>query len=172
LLATRKYRLNFKGASNEALVAYSDSDWAQDPTNRKSVTGNYVTLAKGCVSWLNRKQKTVAASSTEAEYMALSDCSKQLVWIHQLLTEIGFIIPSPYLNGDNEGSIFWASNPVQERRSKHIDIRYHIIHEYIEDNKVVLLYIPGDKNPADIFTKNLDRIKFEQIRSLLGMEFF
>jgi hypothetical protein len=115
LLSICKYRLNFKGASNEALVAYSDSDWAQDPTNRKSVTGNYVTLAKGCVSWLSHKQKTVAASSTEAEYMVLSDCSKQLVWIHQLLTEIGFNIPSPYLNSDNEGSIFWASNPVQER---------------------------------------------------------
>ncbi|KAF7761821.1 hypothetical protein Agabi119p4_9813 [Agaricus bisporus var. burnettii] len=122
LLGSRHYRLKFHGASNEALVAYSDSDWAQDPTNRKSVTGNYVTIAKGCVSWLSRKQKTVASSSTEAEYMALSDCSKQLVWMSQLLKEIGFDLPSPYLNADNEGSIFWASNPVQERRSKHIDI--------------------------------------------------
>ena len=172
LLGSRRYRLKFDGKSNEAIVAYSDSDWGQDPINRKSVTGNYVTLATGCVSWLSRRQKTVASSSTEAEYMALSDCSRQLVWMHQLLSEIGFKIPPPYLNADNEGSIFWGSNPVQEKRSKHIDIRYHVVREYVEEKKIVLLHIAGDVNPADIFTKNLDRTKFEQIRSLLGMEFF
>jgi hypothetical protein len=172
LLATRKYRLVFDGTSNEALVAYSDCDWAQDPTDRKSVTGNYVTLARGCVSWLSRKQKTITASSTEAEYYALSDCSKQLVWMHQLLSEIGFNCPTPQLYGDNEGSIFWASNPVAEKRSKHVDVKVHIIRQYIEDKKIELFHIDGTKNPADIFTKNLERIKFERVRSLLGMEFF
>jgi hypothetical protein len=172
LLATRKYRMVFDGLSNEAIVAYSDSDWAQDSTDRKSVTGNYVTLASGCVSWLSRRQKTVAASSTEAEYMALSDCSKQLVWMHQLLLEIGLGCPTPHLIGDNQGSIFWASNPVQEKRSKHIDVKYHIIRQYVEDKKIDLFWVDGTKNPADIFTKNLDKTKFERIRSLLGMEFF
>jgi hypothetical protein len=163
LLSTRQYQLQFNGASNESIIAYSDSDWAQDPVDRKSITGNYVTLAQGCVSWLSRKQETIAASSTEAEYMALTDCSKQLVWMHQLLKEIGFDIEPPYLNGDNEGSIFWGSNPVQERHSKHVDICHHIICEYVEEEKIKLFYISGKKNPADIFMKNLDQQKFEQI---------
>jgi hypothetical protein len=172
LLVMQKYCLEFNGASNQALVAYSDSDWAQDPIDCKSVTGNYVTLTSGCVSWLSRKQKTVAASSTEAEYMALSDCSKQLIWMHQLLSEVGFDIPAPQLSGDNEGSIFWASNPVQEKRSKHINVKAHIICQYVEEKKINLYWIEGTKNPADIFSKNLDQIKFEHIRSLLGMQFF
>jgi hypothetical protein len=75
LNGTKPMVLEFNGDSNQAVVAYSDSDWACDPHDRKSVTGNFCTLAQGPVSWLSRKQKTIALSSTEAKYMALSDCS-------------------------------------------------------------------------------------------------
>jgi len=127
-------------------------------------------LAQGITSWSSRKQKSVALFSTEAEYMALSDCSCQLVWTSNLLSEIGFDIPVPYLYGDNLGSLFWNINPVQEKRSKHIDIWYHYVRDAIEDNKIKPYHIDGARNPADILTKNLGQILFYQFRPLFGLE--
>jgi hypothetical protein len=84
-------------------------------------------MAKGLISWTSHAQKTVALSSTEAEYMVLSDCSRQVVWMHTLLGELDYKLIAIPICGDNQGSIFIASNPVTEKRSKHIDIRYHYI---------------------------------------------
>jgi len=122
LLATRRYRLVYNRLSNKSLVAYFDSDWGQDHKHCKSTTSYFTMLAQGITSWLNRKQKSVALSSTEAKYIVLSDCSCQLVWTSNLLCEIGFDIPVPHLYSDNLGSLFLNTNPVQEKRSKHIDI--------------------------------------------------
>jgi len=76
LLATRRYQLVYNRSSNKSLVAYSDSDWSQDHEHCKSTTGYFTILAQGITSWLSCKQKSVALSSTEAEYIALSDCSR------------------------------------------------------------------------------------------------
>jgi len=127
-------------------------------------------LAQGITSWLSHKQKSVAFSSTEAKYIILSDYSRQLVWISNLLSEIGFDIPVPHLYSDNLGLLFWSTNPVQEKRSKHIDIRYHYVRDVIENNKIKPYHIDGARNPADILTKNLGQILFHQFHSLLGLE--
>ena len=76
------------------------------------------------------------------------------------------------LNGDNQGAIFIASNPVQEKCIKHMDIHYHFIHQVVKEGKVVLYYIEGDKNPIDMFTKNLGHLKFLHFRGQLGLEFY
>jgi len=112
LLATHRYWLVYNGLSNESLVAYSDSDWDQDHKYYKSTTGYFTMLAQGTTSWLSHKQKSVALFSTEAKYIVLSDCSYQLVWISNLLSEIGFDTSVPHLYGDNLGSLFWSTNPV------------------------------------------------------------
>ena len=119
---TKSYHLKFDGSLNEGIITYSDSDWAGNKESQKSITGNFVTCAQGPVSWVSRKQKTVALSSMEAEYMALSDCSHQLIWIKQLLKESQFNSDIPILHGDNQGSFFWSENAVMEKHSKHIDI--------------------------------------------------
>ena len=152
------------------LVTYSDSDWGQDHEHRKSTTGYFTMLAQGITSWLSYKQKSVAFSSTEAEYIALSDCSHQLVWTSNLLCKIGFDIPVPHLYGDNLGSLFWSTKPVQEKRSKYIDIWYNYVRDAIEDDKIKLYHIDGARNPADILTKNLGQILFHQFCPLLGLE--
>src|SRR5258705_6915469 len=115
-------KIIYDGQNQEGFIAYADADWASDPINRKSVTGNIIKLAGGAVSWVSRKQKTVALSSTEAEYMCLSDTTRQIVWIESLFKELNFDIKEIALCGDNQGAIFLASNPAQEHRSKHIDI--------------------------------------------------
>ena len=155
LLVTHRYWLVYNRLSNELLVAYSDSDWGQDHEHCKSTTSYFTMLAQGITSLLSRKQKSVALSSTEAEYMVLSDYSRQLIWTSNLLCEIGFDIPVPHLYGDNLGSLFWSTNLVQEKRSKHIDIRYHYVRNTIENDKIKPYHINGARNPADILTKNL-----------------
>ena len=115
LLATHRYWLVYNGLSNELLVAYSNSDWGQDYEYHKSTTSYFTMLAQGITSWLSHKQKSVALSSTEAKYMVLSDCSRQLIQTSNLLSEIGFDIPVPHLYGGNLRSLFWSTNPVQEK---------------------------------------------------------
>ena len=172
LVGTKDYALVYNGKSGDGIIACTDSDWAADPIKRRSVTGYFLKMAGGIFSWQSRAQKTVALSSTEAEYMALSDCSRQVVWIKSLLEEIGYKLNAIPICGDNQGSIFIASNPVQERRSKHIDIRYHYIREVVAQGKVELFFIDGNDNPADMFTKNLGHVKFHKFRNMLGLEFY
>lgn len=171
LIGTRSYSLVYDGASGLGLTACSDSDWANDPDMRRSVTGYFLKLANGIFSWTSRRQRTVALASTEAEYMAVSDCSRQVVWIRSLLSELGYKLGPIPICADNQGSLFIAGNPVTERRSKHIDIRYHYIRECIAMKKVEVFFIEGSENPADMFTKNLGWVKFEKFRALLGLHF-
>ena len=119
LIGTSNYALVYDGPSDGGLMAYADSDWASDLTNRKSTTGYMVKLAGAIFSWNLRAQKTIALLSTKAEYISLSDTSKQLIWIKNLLSELGTTLSPIPLMGDNQGSIFLASNPVQK---KHINI--------------------------------------------------
>lgn len=173
MLGTKTYSLTYDGDSKDSqLIAYADSDWASDPSSRRSQTGYFLRLANGIISWTSRVQKTIALSSTEAEYMALSDCSRQVIWIKNLLGEIGYKLGPLPICGDNQGSIFMAQNPVTEKRSKHINIRYHYIREVVEQQLVNLFYIPGDDNPADMFTKNLGHVKFLKFRPQLGLRFY
>ena len=103
--------------------------------------------------------------------MAISDCSKQAIWIKALLSEIGIWLKSVLIYGDNQGSIFMASNPVQESCSKHIDIQYHFIHDHVSAKDVELMFVPGEMNPTDMFTKNLAKVKFAKFREELGLDF-
>ena len=107
----------------------------------------------------------------EAEYMAISDCSRQAIWIKTLIKELRIKIRSILIYGDNQGSIFIASNAVQESCTKHINIRYHYICKLVVAKKVELQFVPGEMNPANMFTKNLQKIKFTQFQNQLGLEF-
>ena len=113
LVGTQNYLLKYSHKGS-GLGAYTDSDWAADKIMRRSVTGFFFMLAGGSISWRSHVQKTVALSSTEAEYMAISDCSRQAIWIKTLLAELGILLHAVPIYGDNQGSIFIASNPVQE----------------------------------------------------------
>ena len=172
LLGTSKYTLAYDGKGGGGLIGFADSEGASDPITRKSTTGYLVKLANGVFCWNSRVQKSIVLSSTEAEYMSLSDTCRQLVWIHSLFEELGITLNPIPLCGDNQGSIFLASNLVQEKRIKHIDLRYHYIREVICEKKIELFFLEGAENPADLFTKNLGRIKFQKFREQLGLEFY
>ena len=172
LVGTRDYSLLYNGTTGKGIIACTDSDWAQDVNTAHSQTGFYLKMADGVFLWNSHLQKTTAVSSTEAEYMALSDCSRQCVWIHEMMGELGYKLKPIPICGDNQGSLFIAQNPVTEKRSKHIRVKYHFIRDAVLVHKLVeLFYIPGTDNPADMFTKNLGRVKFREFRSQLGLEF-
>jgi hypothetical protein len=117
-------------------------------------------LGEALISWRSYKQRSVATSTTEAEYMALSDASRQLIWlrnaIHKLerKPKLSFI-----LHGDNNGSLSLVKNPVFHKRSKHIDLHFHFVRERYEDKLFELEYISTNENVADLFTKGLDKGK-------------
>jgi hypothetical protein len=172
LVGTRSYSLVFKHAPGKGLATYTDSDWTSDPITRWSVTGYFFQLAGGRITWQSRAQTTVAHSLTEAEYMALSDCSCQVSWICNIFLELGMQLGPIPIYADNQGSIFIGSNPVQEIHTKHIDVKYHYVRECIAVKKIVLYHVPTEDNTADIFTKNLGRLKFEKFKRQLGIEFY
>jgi hypothetical protein len=172
LAGTPNYALVYNGRGGDGLIGFADSDWASDPTTRKSTTGYLVKLANGVICWNSRAQKSIALSSTEAEYMSLGDTCRQLVWICSLFLELGIKLKPIPLCGDNQGSIFLASNLVQEKRIKHIDLHHHYIRKVIHSKKIELFFIKGAKNPTDLFTKNLGHVKFQKFREQLGLEFY
>ena len=131
--------------------------------------GYALTLAGGGVCWVSRKQKTIALSSTEAEYMSMSDASRQIMWVQNLFLEIGFPQNGIDLLCDNQGAIFLASNPAQQHKSKHIDICYHYIRECIEQKQVRLYYVLTNSQIADLMTKNLNRDKIKFFLNELGI---
>ena len=141
----------------------------EKPESQSRVRGYALTLAGGAVCWVSRKQKTVALSSTEAEYMSMSDASRQIMWVQNLFLEIGFPQNGIDLLCDNQGAIFLASNPAQQHKSKHIDIRYHYIRERIEQKQVRLYYVPTNSQIADLMTKNLNRDKIKFFLNELGI---
>ena len=95
-----------------------------------------------------------------------------MVWIRTLFKELGINLGPIPLCGDNQGSIFLASNLVQEKHIKHIDLCYHYICEVIHQKQVELLFVEGAKNPTDLFTKNLGQIKLLKFREQLGLQFY
>lgn len=170
LKGTADLALIYRKSEEEMVLAYSDADWAGDIDDRHSTTGNVCMMAKGAVSWLSKKQATVALSTAEADYVALSSVTQEVIWIRRLLSDIGVIFNAPtMIMEDNQGAIAIASNPVGHSRTKHIDIRYHFVREAILNKTVQLQYCPTEFMLADILTKPLSRECFEKLRCTLGL---
>lgn len=169
LQGTRDYTLEYNGASGLGLVAYTDADWGADP-KRRSQTGYLIKLAGGAFVWSSYAQKSVARSTKDAEYIALSDRSREVMWVRNIFLELGYKFHSVPICSDNQGVLFVSENPVTEKCTKHIDIRYHYIRDVIEQGHIQVLFVPGMDNPADIFTKNLGLIKVQKFCPLLGLK--
>ena len=171
LVGTCDYKSVYTREEDKGLVTYTDSDWTADKIWQHSITDYFFKLANGIISWRSHAQKMVGLSSMEAKYMAISDCSWQAICIKTLIKELGIKIRPILIYGDNQGSTFIASNAVQESCTKHINIRYRYICELVVAKEVELQFMPGEMNPADMFTKNLQKIKFTQFQNQLGLEF-
>jgi hypothetical protein len=170
LRGTVDYGLSYVQGDGVRLMGYTDSDWAGSAVDRKSTSGCCFSLGSTVVSWFSRKQKSVALSSAEAEYMAASQASCEAIWLHKLLIGLfGQKLQSTIIHCDNQSCIKLSENPVFHDRSKHIEIRYHFIRDYVQRGVVKLQYISTDEQVADILTKALLKGKFVFFRDKLGV---
>ncbi|GKD96623.1 retrovirus-related pol polyprotein from transposon TNT 1-94 [Tanacetum coccineum] len=152
-----------------SLTAYADVDHTRCQDTRRSISENAQFLGDKLVSWSSKKQKSTAISSTEAEYIALSGCCSQILWMHLQLTDYGFKFNKIPLYCDNKSAIALCFNNVQHSRAKHIDIRYHFIKEQVENGIVELYFVRTEYQLAHIFTKPLPRERFNFLIDKLGM---
>ncbi|CAN0866868.1 Retrovirus-related Pol polyprotein from transposon TNT 1-94, partial [Linum grandiflorum] len=132
-----------------------------DIDTRRSTSGYLITFSGGAVSWQSRLQKCVALSTTEAEFIAATEASKELLWMKKFLNELGFRQERPQLFCDSQSAIHLAKNSTFHSRSKHIDVRYHWIRDVVESKQLQLEKIHTDENGSDMCTKSLPREKFE-----------
>ncbi|GJV52340.1 putative RNA-directed DNA polymerase [Tanacetum coccineum] len=160
-----------RGESKVTITGYSDSDLANDVNDRKSTGGMAFYVNGNLVTWASQKQRVVALSSCEAEFIAATMAACQGIWLRRLLTEITKQrVPPVTLFVDNQSALELMKNPVFHGRSKHIDIRYHFIRECVENGEITVSHVCGKKQKADILTKALARVKHEEMRSLIGIK--
>ncbi|GJZ26294.1 retrovirus-related pol polyprotein from transposon TNT 1-94 [Tanacetum coccineum] len=155
--------------SSFALTAFADADHAGCQDTRRSTSGSIQLLGDRLVSWSSKRQKSAAISSTEAEYIALSGCCAQVLWMRSQLTDYGFGFNKIPMYCDNKSAIALCCNNVQHSRSKHIDIRFHFIKEHVENGMIELYFVNTEYQFADIFTKSLGRKRIEFLINKLGM---
>ncbi|GJZ26484.1 retrotransposon protein, putative, ty1-copia subclass [Tanacetum coccineum] len=147
-------------------------DLAGCQDTRHSTSGSIQLLGDRLVSWSSKRQKSAAISSTEAEYIALSGCCAQVLWMRSQLTDYGFGFNKIPMYCDNKSAIALCCNNVQHSRSKHIDIRFHFIKEHVENGVIELYFVNTEYQLADIFTKALGRERIEFLINKLGMRSF
>jgi hypothetical protein len=153
-----------------ALTAYSDADHAGCKDTRRSTSGAAQFLGDKLVSWSSKRQMSTSISSTEAEYIAMSSCCAQILWMRSQLSDYGFSYNKVPMYCDNRSAIALCCNNAQHSRTKHIDIRHHFIREQVEKGIVELYFFRTEFQLADIFTKALPRERFEFILPRLGMK--
>jgi transposase InsO family protein len=170
LNGTRDFGIIYRKGGEVEPFAYSDADWGANVNDRKSISGYIFQMAGAPISWQSKKQPTVALSSMEAEYMAESLATRQIIWLRTLTAELGIPYFGPtILNVDNQGAIDYSYNAINHGRTKHIDIQHHFVREKLISNEIRIQYCATDDNLADLLTKALPKPKHEDLVKRLGM---
>ena len=169
LKGTQNLGITLGGSTNSIeRFAYSDSSYAPCIDTRRSVTGFVTYWNYGPVSWESRTQPTVSKSTAEAEYYALGEAISEMLWNRQIATDLHIPTLGPdTVFEDNQAAVALAYNPRHKRRTKHIDVRWHFIRQYIKQGDITVPYCPTSDMVADILTKNLVKAKFMKLRPQL-----
>ena len=169
-LIYRRQEESYSSSPSLDLIGYTDADWASSHLSMRSTSGNCF-FVNGClVSWSSKKQRCVVVSTTEAEYVAASLAARELVWLRQLLADLGHPSSSSTpLRCDNQSAISLAKDYVQHSKSKHIAIHYHYVRHEVKKGSIMVEHCPSDQMIADIFTKALSESRFTSLRSELGV---
>nr|GEX68119.1 hypothetical protein [Tanacetum cinerariifolium] len=152
------------------LISYSDSDYAGASLDRKSTTGGCQFLGSRLIYWQCKKQTIVANSTTEAEYIAASNCHGQVLWLQNQLLDYGYNFMQTKIHVDNESAICVVKNPVYHSKTKHIEIKHHFIRDSYEKRLIEMVKIHTDSNVADILNKAFDVTRFQFLVASIGIE--
>lgn len=155
-----------KKLEQNRVMAYADVDWGGDLEDRKSTSGYCCCLYGSLISWVSKKQGTVAMSTTESEYIALSSCISEACWVNNMLFELCIIEfnHTILIFEDNQSTIKVCSPNQQLKRIKHLDIKFHFVRDKIKSGVVELKYIKTADQIADLFTKPLCSSVFVYLR--------
>ncbi|KAK3001074.1 hypothetical protein RJ639_020290 [Escallonia herrerae] len=156
------------GAKGE-VSGFVDSDYAGDLDSRRSTTGYIFTFYGGPICWKSVLQSTTVLSTTEAEYMALTKAAKEALWLKGLVEELGFMQRGVLLQCDSQSALDLAKNQVFHARTKHIDVRYHRVREWINSKQIVVHKVHTNDNAADMLTKTVTTEKFKHCLSLIHL---
>lgn len=170
LNGTINYKLTYCREKSGDLHGYCDADWAGDESDRRSMTGYVFIMQGGAVTWNSKKQPTVALSTTEAEYMAMSTASQEAIWLRNLGAELFGDKCKTQINifGDNKSALQLSEKTTTfHPRTKHIDIRHHFVRDNVNNGIVKFTYTATDDMTADILTKALPQPKL--IKCRIGM---
>ena len=152
------------------LQGYVDADFAGEIDHRRSTTGYVFTLGDTAVSWVSQLQKIVTLSTTEAEYVAVTEASKEIIWLQGIVAELGLNQGMNVLYSDSQSAIHLARNSAFHSRTKHIGLRYHFIRSLLDNDVLNLVKIEGSKNPADMLTKPVTAEKLELCATSVGLQ--
>lgn len=167
------------GPSNDndrrVIRAYADADYADDAVTRRSTTGYTICIGSSTVSWKSRRQRSVALSTTEAEYMSMGDCTKCILWFRKLMYVLSGstnpivinAVPTSIFN-DNNGAVFLAQEAAVNSRFKHINIRHHFIRDLVRSNIIRPEQIDTTAIPADYLTKAAGKVVIDRCCVLTG----
>ena len=157
--------------SNGKVFAYSDADWAESKKNRKSHSGMFCSVNGGAISWCCRKQDVVSLSTAEAEYIALSETCKEVLWMKQVMKHFDINPEKPVMIfTDNQSALAMVDNQRFSNRTKHIDTKFHFVRDVSDKGLVSIRYHPSNTNIADMLTKPLGGNKIRQLRELGGLQ--
>lgn len=170
LSGTKNLGLVFK-KTGENIIGYADADWGSCSIDRRSYTGYCFILAGASVSWESRKQRTVALSTAEAEYMSITEASKEAIHMKNLANDIDFKQEKILILNDNQAALHLIKNPVISSKSKHIAIKEHFIRDVIQRGEVEVQYRHSEKMFADVLTKAVHKSRHEYLTKSLGLQF-
>lgn len=171
LSGTRDLAITYGLNKNSSIIGFSD--WAGDLDDRHSTTGYIFKMAGGPIAWSSHKQHTVAVSTTQAEYQALSTASAHALWIENVIDQLQFDCKPPIpIYVDNKGAVDLSHNPTHHKRTKHINIIHHTIQERVENGQVNVIHISTANNVSDVLTKPLPAVRHCELVSRLGLQPF
>ncbi|KAJ0590495.1 putative RNA-directed DNA polymerase [Helianthus annuus] len=170
LQGTTSFGLTLGTFSDLSLRAYTDADWAGCPDTRRSTSGYCVYLGSNLLSWSSKRQAVVSRSSAEVEYRGVANVVAELCWLRNLLLELRRPLrKASVVYCDNISGIYLSGNPVQHQRTKHIELDIHFVRDMVQRGDVRILHIPSRYQIADIFTKGLPRVLFDDFWSSLSI---
>ncbi|SAM85251.1 uncharacterized protein UBRO_20885 [Ustilago bromivora] len=152
------------------IETYTDTNWASDLNmDWKSTSGSIVKLFSSVITWNSHVQKCVASSTVEAEYIAASAAIREALFHKQLLCSLGFGNHTPIIFTDNTGCIQVAKDPAMHSKLKHIDTKYHLIRDHVQEDDITIRYVKMGKNIADFLTKPVPQELLARTQKQLGM---
>ena len=170
LIGTTDSGLFFPFGQEATIEAWSDADWARDHHKRRSRSGYLVTVARCPVVWASRLQTLTAQSTTEAEFISLAHCVRELHWIRATVSELKAEQSNPtVVHQDNLGTISWTTEIQVIRKVKHIGIRYHYVRDAVDEKAIEVEYVPSSENKADGLTKVLVTSAFDSFTSAMSI---